>query len=225
MKIDLRAASFTPRKGSKKKKISATKGREKFHDTTLLIYDGWSVATWHRQQLNMQVFSYKGRGGGGRLGVRTPQATCSNLNQKKTKKNAWYSLLKNAKKWPQWHSKLLPQSQNHCNLFHYLFLKSSWLSHPVADSPASLIAECVGEWMWVCESMLQDSGTPSLPLPLSVSVWVPSRCLPESRSHWVLESSGPAHYGENCRCQSVRAGVELASGSPKVALTEQMSKN
>ena len=32
--------------------------------------------------------------------------------------------------------------------------------------------------VWMCESMLQDSGTPSLPSPLSASVWEPSRCLP-----------------------------------------------
>lgn len=121
----------------------------------------------------------------------------------------------------QWYSKLPPESQNHCNVIYTLKITEvCWLSHPVADSPASLIAECVGEWMWVCESMLQDSGTPSLPSPLSVSVWVP-----ESLLAWIEQPLGPKEqWTRPLRKKTVGASQCGLGWSPKVVLTSKWAR-
>lgn len=99
--------------------------------------------------------------------------------EKKGATNIFSSALKHPQMSPQLqqhsHTIIIPFPRS--NKIRFFFLKSADNPTQEADSPASLLACRVkgvcapwGECVWMCESLLQDSGTPSLPSPLSASV-------------------------------------------------------
>lgn len=181
-KIDLRAVCLTPTHGKVgiKKERMKNKSHERKSFMTLLFSFMMDGVWPHGRDSSLKCkFCLKWKGRVGRV-----NATIHLLKPKSKKKKKKHDIIPSKmqkNKIIQWYSKLPPESQNHCNVI-YTFFKNHWSLLIIPPSSGlTCVADC-----GVCESMLQDSGTPSLPSPLSVSVWVP-----ESLLAWIEQPLGP----------------------------------